>query len=320
MKLRTNADRRILLRRMGLGLALVTALGLWVPQLARSQEAPPAEAGEGGKAAQAGAPKEAAPAAGEGGNKGKAAPAGEGEKEAKPAAGGAAAAAAKKSAATIEGERPPPGGGYTLADKPAAEVSPLHGGKSSLSPITGRPGSSTPANCPVCPVGDKDEVAVLMQLRERHTLLSARENLVAQKEAALKKLEASLDAQLTRFDVAINKMESRLEVGDAKVAKRDGQVKAVVQTLQGLSAKKAAPMLAEAQPDLVAEIFRELGPVRVASLLSVMPPAKAGKLIDLSVDKPGAPKAHRPTAPGAASTRKAASPDAPAAANKPGAP
>ena len=319
MKLRLNADGRILMRRTGLGLTLATLLGLWVPQLARSEEAEPAQAGEKGKAAKAAAAKDGAPA-GEGGDKGKAASAGEGEKEARPAAEGAAAAAAKKSAATIEGDRPPPGGGYTLADKPAAESLPSASSKASLNPLTGRPGFSTPANCPVCPVGSKDEVAVLMQLRERHTLLSARENLVAQKEAALSKLEASLDAQLTRFDVAITKIESRLEVGDAKVAKRDGQVKAVVQTLQGLSAKKAAPMLAEAQPDLVAEIFRELGPVRVASLLSVMPPAKAGKLIDLSVDRPGAHKVHRPAAPGAAATPKAASPDAPAAANKPGAP
>lgn len=279
--MKTSRTRQ-LARHTGLGLALVTSLGLWVPKFARAEE--PARTRAGGTAEADARPEAAAPV-----------PAASAKPDA-PAAGG-------------EGDRPPAGGGYTLAGPAAgaagsAGAPPVHDAPATLA----HAGQPTPSNCPVCPVSNKEEVAVLMQLRERHTLLSARENLVAQKEATLAKLEASIDAQLTRFDVALGKVEARLEVGDAKRAKREAQVQALVQTLQGLSAKKAAPMLAEAQPDLVAELFRQLGPVRVASLLSVMPPAKAGKLIDLSVDR--AAQKHRSAASPPTTKAQAAAPNA----------
>lgn len=269
-----------------------------IPKTSHLQEEPPAKAaksakGTAGESGEAAAGTEASTGARAGAEAGET-----------PTKGAHGAGEAKEAGAGEHGAHPDNAAAAAAAQSAAVIAAPL-----------------VKEGCPLCPVSSKEEAQVLMQLRERHTLLAARENIVAQKEAALAKLEDTLDSQLTRLDVAMAKMEARLNVGEAAKAKRDAQLAALVQTLQVLSAKKAAPMLAEASPDFVAEIFRQLGPTRTASLLAVMPAGKAGKLIDLAVDAKVVPQKKQATKP--ATTPPAAAPppstpDAASAADKPG--
>ena len=141
--------------------------------------------------------------------------------------------------------------------------------------LGGKKGSKLP-----CPVNSPDEVEMLLALRERHTVLLARETQLAQREAMLKHFEAALASRLAHVEVALAKVESSLSLGEAGQKDREARLQVLADTVAKLSAKKAAPMLAQAEPSLVAELFRRLGPMRASALLAVMPPAKAGKLID----------------------------------------
>lgn len=140
------------------------------------------------------------------------------------------------------------------------------------------------ARAGVCPVSNAEEIKVLLRLRERHTVLLAQESMVAQREAQLNRLEKDFEAKLAQLEVGMAKIEQRLLLGDAKQKQHEQRLVALVDTISKLSAKKAAPMLAAAEPEVVAELFRRLGAQRTSSLLAVMPPAKAGKLIDYAAD------------------------------------
>lgn len=137
---------------------------------------------------------------------------------------------------------------------------------------------------PPCPVQSKEEVQVLLHLRERHTVLLARESELAQREAHLKDFEKTLRERMAHVTVALGSIEQQLNLGAAGEKAREQRLTDLVDTVSKLSAKKAAPMLAQAEPEIVADLFRRLGPQRASALLAVMPPAKAGKLIDYAAN------------------------------------
>lgn len=143
--------------------------------------------------------------------------------------------------------------------------------------------------CPICPVSSPAELDVLMTLREHHAQVAAREQVLQQREAALGVLEQTLDARVAKLDTAMNKLEERLNLGAPGRALQEKRIEALVETLGGLSVKKAAPILAEADPPIAAELLRRVGAARAAALLTVMPPAKAGRFISLGISVP-APK------------------------------
>jgi flagellar motility protein MotE (MotC chaperone) len=143
--------------------------------------------------------------------------------------------------------------------------------------------------CPLCPVNSPEEMDVLMTLRERHAQVSARELMAEKKEAELTQLEQRIDKRVAKLDDAMAKLEARLDLAEPGRAIKEERIKGMVETLSGLTAKKAAPILAEAEPEVAAELLRRLGATRAAALLAVMPATKAGRFISLGLGKIAAP-------------------------------
>lgn len=156
------------------------------------------------------------------------------------------------------------------------------------------------SGCPVCPPGpaaSPAELAVMMTLRERHARAAARELELQRRETAVGALEQELDARVAKLDAAMNKLEERLNLGEPGRAAREKRVDTLVETLGGLSVKKAAPILAEAEPEVAAELLRRVGAARAAALLTVMSPAKAGHFISLGIAVSPAKEGTAPTPP-----------------------
>lgn len=151
--------------------------------------------------------------------------------------------------------------------------------------------------CPLCPVSTPEEMDVLMTLRERQADVVAREAVLKRREAALQKLEEELDGRVQKLDAHVAKLEERLELGEPGKAVQEKRIAALVETLSGLTAKKAAPILAAAEPEVAAELLRRVGAAKAAALLAVMPPIKAGEFISLGIDAPPA-KRKKPAAAG----------------------
>lgn len=151
-------------------------------------------------------------------------------------------------------------------------------------------GADGAKGCPICPVRSADELNVLMTLRERHADVMARESAVLKREDHVAELERTLDERVAKLDGKMDKLEERLNMAEPGRAAQEKRITALVETLSGLTAKKAAPILAEAEPEVAAELLRRMDAAKAAALLAVMPAAKAGQFISLGIGSNAAKK------------------------------
>jgi flagellar motility protein MotE (MotC chaperone) len=151
-------------------------------------------------------------------------------------------------------------------------------------------GSAVPPGCPVCPVRSTEEMDVLMALRERHAELTAREAVLKRRESAVAELEKTLDHKVAQLDGKMDKLEERLNLGDPGRAQREKRISTLVGTLTGLTAKKAAPILVETDPEVAAELMQRMDVAKAAALLAIMPAQKAGQFISLGIGQLGPKK------------------------------
>lgn len=128
--------------------------------------------------------------------------------------------------------------------------------------------------------GGAKEITILQALRDRRVELDNREAAIKAREDAYSKLKKEVDERIENTSREIAKLEARLNMGEPARQAKEKRIVSLVDALTTLSAKKAAPMLAAADPALVGELLVRLGPQRAAALLSVMPPTQAGHLVD----------------------------------------
>ncbi len=124
------------------------------------------------------------------------------------------------------------------------------------------------------------DVQVLTTLHQRRLQLDAREEEMNEREKALDAFKATLDKKLKAISVELDKFEARYALGEPARQEREKRIKALVDAMTGLSAKKAAPLLAAADPQLVGDLLIRMGPSRTAGLLAIMPVPKAARLME----------------------------------------
>jgi flagellar motility protein MotE (MotC chaperone) len=78
----------------------------------------------------------------------------------------------------------------------------------------------------------------------------------------------------------IEKLEAHYNLGEPARQARIKRLNTLVDAMSGLSPKKAAPMLAAADADLVGDLLVRMGATRTAALLAIMPVQKAAKLME----------------------------------------
>lgn len=126
----------------------------------------------------------------------------------------------------------------------------------------------------------KQELEVLTALRQRRLELDQREAVLKAREVSMDKLRKQVDDKIGQMSVEVARLELKLQIGEAYRQDRERRLTMLVESLGGLSAKKAAPVLAAADPALVSEVMMRLGPDRTAALLAVMKPVQAGGLVN----------------------------------------
>lgn len=156
-----------------------------------------------------------------------------------------------------------------------------------LAPVWGADAAQSTANG-ACPTAE--DMQILTHLLKRRRMLDTREAALDAREKVLLKLKQETVEKMDVIHAELEKVEARYKLGEPARQMRSKRIETLVDALTGLSAKKAAPMLSAADPDLVGDLLLRMGPTRTAALLAIMAPAKAGKLME----QMGAPGAKRP--------------------------
>ncbi|MEM6730072.1 MAG: hypothetical protein AAF658_00865 [Myxococcota bacterium] len=123
------------------------------------------------------------------------------------------------------------------------------------------------------------EVSFLKALRDRQRELQEREARVAQREEELRKRESEFQRRISNAVKRIEELEAIAEAGKQGREARETRVMTLAKALEGLSAKKAAPMLANVELDLARELMMRLSPKQFGALLTVMDPQRAADLM-----------------------------------------
>ena len=131
-----------------------------------------------------------------------------------------------------------------------------------------------------CPQPDAQEQALLRALRQRRQALDVREAELQKRSAALDVLAKTLNERLQKTEADVAELEARLDLGEPGRKTREKKMTALVDTLSSLSARKAAPMLADTDPGLVGDLLLRLGPARSGGLLALMPPPQAALVLE----------------------------------------
>jgi flagellar motility protein MotE (MotC chaperone) len=140
------------------------------------------------------------------------------------------------------------------------------------------PVAAATAEAGACPSGA--DMALLAALHQRRLQLDAREVDLMEREKGLETLRLSLDKKMAGLSADIEKLEAHYNLGEPARQARTKRLNTLVEAMSGLSPKKAAPMLAAADADLVGDLLMRMGATRTAALLAIMPVQKAAKLME----------------------------------------
>ncbi|MBI5509002.1 MAG: hypothetical protein HY903_09630 [Deltaproteobacteria bacterium] len=144
------------------------------------------------------------------------------------------------------------------------------------SPPRTKPGNDATSGCDL----DPGEVELFRALRRRVDDLTARENTLAGRERTVAEAERRLKGEIDLRLEEVKKLEARQGIGGPPPTPRAERLRTLADTLRPLSARKAAPILANADPDLAVTLLGELGTERAGAVLAQMDPALAGRLVD----------------------------------------
>jgi flagellar motility protein MotE (MotC chaperone) len=110
--------------------------------------------------------------------------------------------------------------------------------------------------------------------------IAARDAHLQAEETALKNYKAGFQTQVEALLTRIAALEKQLDIGEGARQAREQRMTVLTETLTTLSAKKAAPMLATADPELVGDLLLRIGAARSAALLALMPPNRAARFLE----------------------------------------
>ena len=131
----------------------------------------------------------------------------------------------------------------------------------------------------VCKPVDYDELKLLDALRKRHLVLTEKEVELEQKEALLRVIEEELDAKFRSLTSQLDRLEGKLVLGEAEMRNQEKRFKKLVEALTTLSARKAAPILAQAEQQFATRLLLQVAPERIGKLLAQMEPKEAARLM-----------------------------------------
>lgn len=122
------------------------------------------------------------------------------------------------------------------------------------------------------------DASVVEDLKKRQKDLDAREKDLRAKETDLKAREAAMNEELRKLDL-LRKDLSGLRA--SKKQKNDEQIAKLIETLEKMSPKAAAPLLAKVDEDLAVSAMAGLSTPQLAKIISNMEPSRSVRLTEL---------------------------------------
>lgn len=122
------------------------------------------------------------------------------------------------------------------------------------------------------------DAGVLSDLKRRQEAVDAKEKELKAKEADLKSRETALNEEMKKLD-AVRKQISGIKA--AKKQKNEEQVAKLVETLEKMSAKSAAPVLAKVDEDLAVSAMAALSTPQLAKIMAAMDVNRSVRLSEL---------------------------------------
>lgn len=129
-------------------------------------------------------------------------------------------------------------------------------------------------------VSTKEEVNDQQALKEAESTLTKLKAEIKDREAAIANLETDIEGKDLEIEtLLLEKEQLQSQIDDLLLAQETGQhtFKDIVNTFESLSAKKAAPIIAEMNDDEALKILSSLKPDILAAILEKMNAADAAK-------------------------------------------
>lgn len=122
----------------------------------------------------------------------------------------------------------------------------------------------------------KDEISrFLMHLDKKLQQVKDRTTILAKREAHLQSLENSIDDKLKKLDEEVTFFKQTIQKEKEIGQKRLDQL---VEFYQKMTPKKAAPVFAQMDRDLVVALFKRIPKKQTMNILTLMPPQKSVEL------------------------------------------
>ncbi len=170
------------------------------------------------------------------------------------AAGGAPAALATASRAVLPQA-------HAASHAPAKEAAPKEA-----------PPVAAAATPPAEPPVNEAERAVLLDLRARRTVLEAREQALASREA----MQAAADQRLNERVIQLTALQTRLEQLDQTRRERDdANWRGLVKTYETMRPRDAATILNDLEPPVLLQVLDRMKEAKAAVVLAAMQPDRA---------------------------------------------
>jgi len=133
-------------------------------------------------------------------------------------------------------------------------------------------------------VPTKEELSDKHALKEAESTLTKLKAEIQEREAAIAKLETAVEGKDLEIEaLQLEKEQLQSQIDNLLLPQKEGQqtFKEIVNTFETISAKKAAPIIAEMNDDEAIKILSSLKPDILAAILEKMNPQDAAKYTSL---------------------------------------
>ena len=121
------------------------------------------------------------------------------------------------------------------------------------------------------------EGEMVLELTKRKQSLDAKSRELEEKEKDLKALEAAVNEQMKKLDELRDQLSKQTEAQKKEQAEK---ISRIVETIEGMSPKTSAQMLAGIEDRLAVEVLGKLSTVRLPKILQAMDSKKAAVLME----------------------------------------
>ena len=129
---------------------------------------------------------------------------------------------------------------------------------------------------------DQQEMATLLSLRKRREDLDERERYLNEREKIILKEETKIQQRISDALEKIAALETKitgLYEADVEPSAKEQRLTILIEALQSLSAKKAAPLFEKLEQRLAVDLLTRLGSVKTGAMLAKMEPDKAAAFV-----------------------------------------